>query len=255
MTNDGSFNPDWWRQAKAASLERKRRRATESSLAKPGDAFLIVTEGTVTEPVYIGLLVRDLQLSIVRIKVQPGDYSAPHQVILTAERIAAEQVRKAKKGRLAINEPGKFDQVWAVIDTDVAQREEKWNEVEQLARAKNVRLAHSTPCFEFWLLIHLVGFTTRTDLIDGDHAKAAVKEALGRAYSTNEEIARAVLPFFMDKWAEAVGFADQVRQHHHYVPNPPPANPSTDVDLLVRALNESAALHAQKNLRPRWGPS
>lgn len=67
MSEDGAWNPNWWLEAKAASLERKRRAVAASALAKPGDAFLIVTEGTVTEPIYFNLLVRDLQLSVVRI--------------------------------------------------------------------------------------------------------------------------------------------------------------------------------------------
>ena len=136
----------------------------QSALAKPGDAFLIVTEGTVTEPVYFDLLLRDLHLSVVRIKVQPGDASDPRHVILTAEREAKEQLRKARKGVLGINEPAKFDHVWAVVDTDVAVRNHIWNDVKQLAAARKVKLAHSTPCFEFWLLLHFAGFTTRSRL-------------------------------------------------------------------------------------------
>lgn len=130
-------------------------------LAKPGDAFLTVTEGTVTEPIYFDLLLRDLQLSVVHIKVQPGNASDPRHVIRTAEREAKAQVRKAKKGVLGTNEPAKFDHVW-VVDTDVAVRNHIWNDVHQLATAKKVTLAHSTPCFEFWLLLHLFCFTTRS---------------------------------------------------------------------------------------------
>ena len=175
MSEDCGWNPNWWLEAKAASLERKRRAVAAAGLAKPGDAFLIVTEGTVTEPVYFDLLLRDLQLSIVRIKVQPGDASDPRHVIRSAEREAKDQVRKAKKGVLGINEPAKFDHIWAVVDTDVAVRNHIWNDVHQLATAKKVTLAHSTPCFEFWLLLHLVGFTTRADLVTGDAAKIPVE--------------------------------------------------------------------------------
>lgn len=140
MSEGCDWNPNWWREAKAASLERRRRAVTEAALAKPGDAFLIVTEGTVTEPVYFDLLLCDLQLSVVRIKVQPGDASDPRHVIRMAEREAKEQVRKAKKGVLGINEPPKFDHVFAVVDTDVAVRMGFWNDVQQLATARKVTL-------------------------------------------------------------------------------------------------------------------
>jgi hypothetical protein len=249
MSEDCAWNPNWWLEAKAASLERKRRTVAAAGLAKPGDAFLIVTEGTVTEPVYFDLLLRDLQLSIVRIKVQPGDASDPRHVIRTAEREAKEQVRKARKGVLGINEPPKFDHVWAVVDTDVAVRNQIWNDVYQLAIAKKVTLAHSTPCFEFWLLLHLVDFTTRADLVNGDAAKSAVKNALGRDYSTNEETAKEAIATFISKWPESVGHAEQVRRHHRNAATPQPANPSTEVDRLVRAMNDSAPEHLRK-LRP-----
>jgi len=245
MSEDCGWNPNWWLEPKAASLERKRRAATASALAKPGDAFLIVTEGTVTEPVYFNLILHDLQLTGVRIKVQPGDASDPRQVIKTAEREATEQLRKAKKDLLSVAEPAKFDHVWAVVDTDVAVRQGFWNDVKQLAAARKVKLAHSTPCFEFWLLLHIVGHTTRADLVDGAAAKRAVKHALGREYSTSEEVAKEVIATLISKWPEAVRAAEQVRRYHEGI-TPQPANPSTEVDRLVRALNDSAPEHSQK---------
>jgi RloB-like protein len=250
MSEDCAWNPHWWREPKAASLERKRRAVDAAALAKPGDTFLIVTEGTVTEPVYFDLLRRDLQLPVIRIKVQPGDHSDPRHVIRTAEREAKEQVRKAKKGVLGIHEPAKFDHVWAVVDTDVAVRNDIWNDVQQLATAKRVTLAHSTPCFEFWLLLHLAGFTTRADLVDGDAAKSVVKHALGRSYSTNKETAQEAIASFLAKWPESVAHAEQVRRHHRDAATPQPANPSTEVDRLVRAMNDSAPEHLQRFVKP-----
>lgn len=240
MSEDCASDLNWWRKKKAASLERKRRVVAATALAKPGDSFLIVTEGTVTEPVYFELLLRDLQLSVVRIKVKPGDHSDPRHVISTADREAKEQLSKVRKGLLGISEPAKFDHVWAVIDTDVAVRMGIWNDVQQLAAARKVTLAHSTPCFEFWLLLHIAGFTTQSGLVDGDTAKSAVKHALGQDYSTNEEVAKKVIATFLAKWPEAVGHGEQVRRHHVDAASPQPANPSTEVDRLVRAMNDSA---------------
>lgn len=246
MSDDASFDQNWWLTAKAQSLSRRTRLSPSGPSANPGDAFLIVTEGEVTEPVYFDLVLADLQLSAVRIRVQPGDASDPRHVILTAERLAKEQLRKARKGSLGINEPGRFDHVWAVVDTDVAVRNDFWNDVRQLAEARGVKLAHSTPCFEFWLLLHVAGFTTRADLVDGDAAKRAVKEALDRDYSTNEQVARAVFPAFVPNWPQAVVHAGRVRRHHEDAGTAPPANPSTEMDHLLRALNDSAPAHLRK---------
>ncbi len=250
MNEDAGFDPNWWRAEKALSLARRKRQAALAAEARPGDAFLIVTEGTVTEPVYFDLLRHDLHLSVVRIKVQPGDASDPRHVIRTAEREAKEQKRKARKGLLGINEPAKFDHVWAVVDTDVAVRNRIWNDVKQLAAAKKVKLAHSTPCFEFWLLLHIAGFTTRADLVDGDAAKRAVKDVLGRDYSTDEKTAKEAIASFFSKWPEAVGHAEKVRRLHESARTPEPANPSTEVDRLARALNDSAPEHHRKLLPP-----
>jgi len=236
----------WWRKAKAQSLERRKAAAVAASGTSPGDAFLIVTEGRVTEPVYFELLRADLQLPAVRIRVQPGNASDPRHVIKTAEEEVKAHARRSKKGHLGHAEPPRFDQVWAVIDTDVAVRDGFWNEVESLAKARQVKLAYSTPCFEFWLLLHIQGMTTRGDLVDGDAAKSAVKHALGKDYSTNETMARAVMPSFIGKWPEAVVHAERVRAYHEGAGTRQPSNPSTEVCGLVRALNDSAPLYLRR---------
>lgn len=55
-------NLPWWK-AKEISLARKAEAALRPACARPGDSFLIVTEGSVTEPVYFELLRESLQLS------------------------------------------------------------------------------------------------------------------------------------------------------------------------------------------------
>ena len=236
----------WWRSAKAQSLERKKEARALVAGVNPGDAFLIITEGKVTEPVYFELLRADLQLPLVRIRIEPGLHSDPRHVIETAAREVAEHARRARKKLLSNTEPTKFDHVWAVVDTDVAVRQGFWAEVESLANARKVKLAHSTPCFEYWLLLHIQGLTTRGDLVDGDSAKKAVATALGEAYSTNEHCALEVFPKFIGEWPEAVKHGEQVLEYHREAGTKPPANPSTTVCALVRALDASAPPHNQK---------
>lgn len=65
----------WWQREKELSLARKAAQASRKACARPGDAFLIVTEGEVTEPVYFELLRESLQLSTVTVKIQPGSAS------------------------------------------------------------------------------------------------------------------------------------------------------------------------------------
>jgi len=243
--SDGAAK-SWWQVAKELSLARKVVTPTREACARPGDSFLIVTEGKVTEPVYFQLLRESLQLATVTVKIQPGRASYPKHVINSAADEVTALARRVKKKQTAINEVEKYDHVWAVIDTDVAVSQGIWPDVQQLADSRGVKLAHSTPCFEFWILLHIQGYTTRADLLNGDLAKAAVEKALGKEYSTNEETAKAVIPTFLAKWPEAFQHAQRVRAHHRAASTPPPGNPSTEVDQLVCALNDAATEHYRK---------
>ena len=235
----------WCKKAEAQSLAKRSRAAQQEAGVNLGDSFLIVTEGTVTEPTYFELLREDLQLGPVAIRIEPGDHSDPRHVIKTAGRMVSELAKRKKRGKLSNAETESFDHVWAVIDTDVAVRNGIWNDVTALAEGRRVKLAHSTPCFEFWLLLHLE-YTTRADLVSGDDAKSALKYALGSEYSTNRDVADAAMTVLISNWPEAVVNGERVRQHHEEGGTLSPGNPSTEVCALVRALNYSAPRHLQK---------
>jgi len=237
-------NLHWWK-AKELSLKRKAAAAMRPACANPGDSFLIVTEGTVTEPVYFELLRESLQLSTVTVKVMPGKASDPRHVIQSAADEVKKLARRVRQKKVAATELKSFDHVWAVIDTDVAIRLGYWNDVIQKARDLKVKLAHSTPCFEYWLLLHLK-MTTRGDLINGDTAKRAFRDELGHEYSTNREITEQAFKSLIPEWPTAVRNAQKVRQHHDDANTPSPADPSTEVDRIVSALNDSAPPHLRK---------
>jgi hypothetical protein len=152
--------------------------------------------------------------------------------------LAAEHSKKKGKGKLGISRLETYDHVWAVVDREVAESLGKWPEVAALARSKKVKLAPSMPCFEFWLLLHL-GFTTRADLVNGVAAKKALREALGSEYSTTEETAKGAMKRLIPAWESAVRNAEQVRDHHRQAGTADPANPSTEVDQLVRGLADA----------------
>ena len=213
--------------------------------AGAGDTFLIVTEGTVTEPIYFKLLRSDLQLKAVTVRIEPGCASDPRHVVRSAANEVAALAKRARKKQLANDEVSKYDHVWAVVDTDVAVRNGYWNELVQLAASKKVKLAHSTPCIEFWFLLHF-GYTTRSDLVDGTTSKKAVEDALGQPYSTNEDTALKAIPLFLPKWPQAVRHAERVREYHQCARTAIPANPSTEIDRLVKALNDAAPKHKRQ---------
>ncbi|PSM31658.1 RloB family protein [Haliangium sp. UPWRP_2] len=245
MADDCDYDRDWWRAPMADSLARKRARIARSALAQPGDAFLIVTEGTVTEPHYFDRLRGLLSLKAIHIRIEPGEASDPRRLIEQAAAFVRDHARRAKRDALRIDEPQRYDHVFAVIDTDVAQRQGHWNDIVQLAQARHVQLAHSSPCFEYWLLLH-IAYSTRTDLVDGPAAKHAVKQAIDCDYAKSADTLRAAIDGLVDKWPQAVVHAERVAEHHARAGTPIPANPSTEVGRLVRALNDAAPSHARK---------
>lgn len=244
MAEEGSYDAKWWLAPAAESLARKRAKQAATGLAQPGDSFLIVTEGTVAEPHYFDSIRSRLSLKAVHVRVHPGESSDPRRVIQQAADIVADHARRAKRSALRIDEPQRYDHVFAVIDTDVAMRQGHWNDIVQLAQARNIRLAHSSPCFEFWLRLHR-DYTTRSDLVDGDAAKRALKQACGCKYHDAETI-RAAIDGIIPHWPRAVVHAERVTEHHSRAGTPIPANPSTEVGPLVRALNDAAPAHMRK---------
>ncbi len=223
----------------ANDIDRVPSGGNRGGTVPPSDYFLIVTEGKVTEPTYLNLLRDRLRLASVRIRIAAGRTSDPKHVIETAVSLREEPICKAREGKASLVEPDEYDQVWAVIDTDVAIRNGSWNEIRLLAEQTNVLLAPSTPCFEFWLILHLC-FTTRTDLFDGAAAKRAFKDQLGLDYSTNAKMANRAIESIIPHYASAVRNARKVRAHHQGDEKPWPPNPSTDVDLLITELTKSS---------------
>lgn len=226
----------WWKQEAARSIERKAAEKRIAGGVIPGDSFLIVTEGTATEPVYFRHLRSEMKLSVVEIHIQPGDGSHPLNVIATAARLADERKTEMKKERENQSfSKTSFDHVWAVIDTDVAVRTGIWNQVKSAAKNGKVMLATSTPCFEYWLTLHIR--YTAAPIVDGGTAKSALKEAGFDCAS--EEAALISVPKLIPLWTQAVLHAERVRKLQWDARTPDPANPSTEVDILLRALDDS----------------
>ena len=223
----------------ANDIDRVPSGGNRGGTVPPSDYFLIVTEGKVTEPTYFSLLRDRMRIASVRIRIAPGRTSDPKHVIETAVSLREEPIRKAKEGKASLVEPDEYDQVWAVIDTDVAIRNGSWDEIRLFAEQSNVILAPSTPCFEFWLILHLC-FTTRTDLFDGAAAKRAFKDQLRLDYSTNAKMAKRAIESIIPHYVTAVRNAQSVRVHHRELGTPWPPNPSTDVDLLITELTKSS---------------
>lgn len=118
-------------------------------------------EGIRTEPEYIEALRREPAVrdsASVEIQI---DRTASGAVPLTL-------VNKAAKARDRYSqEQGEIDEVWCLFDVEWPQNHPKLHEARTRAKARNVNLAISNPCFELWLVLH---FEERTAWLNSDNA-------------------------------------------------------------------------------------
>ena len=122
------------------------------------DRILIVTEGSKTEPLYLGEIRKEFRLQIANVQVQHSQYgTSPLRIMEYAEHLFV-------KGDEEKNiQPRAFEQVYVVFDRD---DHETYHNALAKAAALNGGLRNdlkqpvkfeaiaSVPCFELWLLLH-----------------------------------------------------------------------------------------------------
>lgn len=122
------------------------------------DRILIVSEGSKTEPHYLGEIRAEYRLHTANVQVQPGLFgTTPVQVVEYAEHLFAngDELRNVQ--------PLAFEQIYAVFDRDdhatyhnaltqaAALDGKLRNDLKQPVRFEAIA---SVPCFELWLLLH-----------------------------------------------------------------------------------------------------
>jgi hypothetical protein len=125
-----------------------RRSMTRLSGIRDASIICIACEGADTEPSYFNALKTKYVAFPSRIHLdiverEDASLSAPDHIIAMLDR------EKRKNGR----HPD--DQYWIVIDYD-RWGEQKLRQIAQKASQKQYMLAVSRPCFEAWLLLHIV---------------------------------------------------------------------------------------------------
>jgi hypothetical protein len=124
----------------------------------PCDRILIVSEGSKTEPLYLGELRADYRLPTANVQVHPGRFgTTPLQVVEYAEHlfVIGDETKDIQ--------PRAFEQIYAVFDRDdhdtyhnalakaAALDGKLRNDLKQPVRFTAIA---SVPCFELWLLLH-----------------------------------------------------------------------------------------------------
>jgi hypothetical protein len=138
---------DLFRKRKARSGAALQRQRLERARNK---RYLIVCEGTKTEPYYFRELLDDLQIRQQTVRIARNDGASPDRVVAHALALYEDDALSGDA----------YDTIYCVFDRDkhttfeaAVQRTKDLS-----AAAKPLVAITSTPCFEVWLLLHF-GYT------------------------------------------------------------------------------------------------
>lgn len=218
-------------------FDRDYRRRGRSKAEKEAPGILIVTEGTVTEVLYFKHLREQLHLTKDLITVIPGKGTDPENLVKHAISLRKERNREARK---QTSDKVVFDEVWCVLDSEGAERERGIKAAYELAARERIHIVLSRPCFEFWLLLH-VHFTS-SDFPNCDAATVMLSQKIP-AYKKNAP----PMDQLFGAIPSAVKNAEKLRADHCRTGT---VSPVTDVDRLVRVLNEATRYEHQLPLPP-----
>ena len=227
-----------------ADTDIRSFRRPPASRNDPGSAILIVTEGVNTEPAYIDRIKEQFAAPTVELVSHGAGRGDPRALADEALRLRESRRKQMRDRKLGIHKLADFDEIWIVFDTDVLTPQ-KLNDGMVYARSKGIHTALSEPCFEFWLLLHR--HYTTAGMVKCKNVIPFLKEHLGwKSYSRDgkkKEEVRAMMEELVNKETlqQAMIHAARVREHHESAGTPFPANPSTEVDQLIHAINNAVS--------------
>jgi hypothetical protein len=206
------------------NLESLQRRRGIRDLEK---RFLIVCEDGKSAPNYFEALKKHFNLSATSVEVVgSGGRTQPTQVVARAIEIK-ERAASPRSG----TEP--FDQVWCVIDGDFGN---KINNARTSAKANGIKLAISTMCFEYWILLHFEENNAST------HDCDEMVSRLRRSHLADYEKGKCDFQDVVARVDEASTRAEKLRQPGIARGDlPEKQNPCSEVYLLIQALWASGA--------------
>ena len=217
----GTDNLQHKRKAKKTK-DHQRRIASR----QPYDRVLIVCEGQKTEPFYFEELRKYYNLHSTNIKITGNCDSSPTSILKKAEELFDD----SKKER------NPFDKVYCVFDRD---DHSCYQEVINRILAKKPQgtffAITSTPCFEYWLLLHFecrtAPFQSSGNRSMGDNVVKELKKHIPNYHKGSKDI----FSNLMSSLDHAIHNADRII---HIAQGQEFANPSTLVHELVKYLKD-----------------
>lgn len=204
-----------------------------------GDSFLIVTEGEVTEKLYFESVRATLQLNPVTVRVLHPNCTDAVGLVRAAMSMYDRDCdgHRIAKGLSGNRDVKVYDHIWVLFDTDIPERQGQLGPAMQLAANENIHIGHSTPSAEVWLLLH---FRDRPGpLLSSKAAEHAVGMEWGQHYDKSAATFPKLWTALKPNIPLAVIRGTQIREYHQKADTTFPPNPSTELDLLIRALDAS----------------
>ena len=199
--------------------KRKNRRKTRNSKSyfrkqnrrQKRKTFLIVCEGTKTEPNYF----ESFRVSRHIVEIVGAGYNT------------LSLVKEAMK----LSKQGSFDQVWVVFDKDDFPIN-RFNQALALANEVGISIAYSNEAFELWYLLH---FDYHQSAISRSTYRSRLSQRLGFEYKKNDSNIHEVL---RPRVETAIRNAAKLLQTYGEAHSPARDNPCTSVHLLVQELQK-----------------
>lgn len=185
---------------------------------EPKALFIVITEGEVTEPLYLKQIADGLD-QLVRVKtISPNE----GPIGLASAAVAALALAKEVGGI------GPNDEFWCMLDVDNYGADVM--AAQSIGASAGISMITSNPCFEVWILCHF-SFTSAA------RTPSQMVAEVRRYIPAYSERAKFVPDGALDGlYATAKKHALQLDRHHDTAGNVPGSAPSTNVHRLVDAL-------------------
>ncbi|MCL8013901.1 RloB family protein [Streptomyces sp. AS02] len=231
---------------------RKGGGGTKGRAGRPRQVY-VFTEGEVTEPEYIDIIMKNGVPAKAEETVQhhianPNAESKlrkPIRLVQEAVRTLRKVEQEAREAGLKPDKDWNWPQVWVLFDRDDHL---SIPEARRLARKEGVKVAYSHPCFELWRLLHYQNYTSSFGGVCGNASdllrrRPGFPQTYGAKVRTvSEAQAKHVLPAQVltppeqdaptARYATAKRYAERISQRRS-TDNPDEWDPYTDVWRFV----------------------
>ena len=208
--------PSKSRQGFIAQLQRQR------GIKEMNRRVLIVCEDQKSAPNYFNALRDELKLPALSVVVASSDgRTQPIQVVQTA-------INMCDKAESKDNDDDPFDEAWAVIDGDYGV---EINNARNSAAAHEpkIKLAITTPCFEYWIILHFEDYGT---------TQKTSAQIVSQLEKNIPDYGKGSTKFgsIVGRYKDAMCRAKRGRDTGEF-PNPEDQNPCSEIDKLIDSIN------------------